>query len=230
MLCSSHDLSCYSCAVMFLVFLVVCMVLLAAQGRLQGRLRVAAQDVDPAAGPSPPGGNSGHEGALKNEVQPREPSHRQPIPAASTHTRRPHKIHTTNLHRKTSATVLPHSSAPERSTQSSARPDLSASSGDIARRMTTVVTAEAGKGGPTTSPPPSAASPRFSGSGKPETGPGYSAEARSTSSTEGSRGTTGDSVVRLHPLPIDTPARDDEDDSDYDDGERLGNGDKDRRR
>ncbi|KAL3192475.1 hypothetical protein MRX96_058897 [Rhipicephalus microplus] len=81
------------------------------------------------------------------------------------------------------------------------------------------------RGEPTTLPPPSAASPRFSGD-KPETGSRYFAEARSTLSTKVNRETTNDSVVRLHPLLIDTPARDSEDDKDYDEGQRLGGGDE----
>ncbi|KAL1415785.1 hypothetical protein MTO96_028919 [Rhipicephalus appendiculatus] len=160
---NNHDLTCCSCAVLFLVFLVVGMVLLAAQGNLQGRLqgrpRGVVQDVDPAAGTSPPGGNPAHDDALKSESPTSPPT---------------------------------------------SRTDLSNSSGDIERPMTTVATAEVDKGEPTTLPPPSVASPRFSEK-KPETGSGYSAEASPTPSTEVSRGTTGDSVVRIHPLLTDTP-------------------------
>ncbi|XP_075729588.1 uncharacterized protein LOC142771679 [Rhipicephalus microplus] len=136
---NNHDLSCFSCAVIFLVFLVACMVLLATQGSLQGslqgRLRGDVQDMDAAAISSPSGGNPMHEDALKSEARPRERPNQQPL-TASTHTRRLHKIDTTNLHRETTSASVPHSSAPERSIPPAPRTDLSTSSGDPVRTMT----------------------------------------------------------------------------------------------
>ncbi|KAH6921831.1 hypothetical protein HPB50_005376 [Hyalomma asiaticum] len=221
---NNHDILFYSCSVMFLVSLVVCMVLLTAQGRLQGGLHV--QDVDLAAGSSPSGGNHRQNGALKSEAHPREGSHRQ-ARKVSTHTWRLHSTHTANLHRPTTADVLPDPLEAERGSPSSPRRDLSVGSGENPR-VTAMISDEIEKGGSATPPTPSTASSGESGTDKFDIGTVYHAEATSTLSTEENRGATSESVVRLHPLPIDTPPGDD--DVDYDDGQRVGSGDGDRRR
>lgn len=88
-----------------------------------------------------------------------------------------------------------------------------------------MISDEIEKGGSATSPTPSTVSPGESGTDKSDIGTVYDTEATSTLPTEENRGATGESVVRLHPLPIDTPPGDD--DVDYDDGKRVGSGDGD---
>lgn len=212
---NNHDFTCYTCAMMFLVFLVVCMVLLAMQGRLQGRLQGVVQDADPAASPLPPDASPGHDGALKSQARLHERSHQMPGKAA-TPRQRPVKLDTNDIQRQTTVVAHLHSNAPEWSTPPSLR---------------TAITAEADNGGDAASPTPSLAPSGEklpSGSEKYET---HSAEAISTPSNNENRRVTNDSVVRLHPLPIDTLPGDGDwdDDEGYVEGERVANDDSDHR-
>ncbi|XP_070396804.1 uncharacterized protein [Dermacentor albipictus] len=201
-----HDLSCYSFAMVFLVFLVVCMVLLAMQERLQGKLQGVVQDADAAASPLHRPASPGHDGALKSQA----PTRRQ----------RPVQIDAPDFHRRTTSAAGPHSNAPERSTPPSLGRDRSLSTGEISH-VTTAITIEVEENGGaepsrTPSPAPSAETPP-AGSYKPETGV---SEAVSTPSNNEDRRVTTDSVVRLHPLPIDAPPGNGErdDDEGYVDG------------
>ncbi|XP_070376884.1 uncharacterized protein [Dermacentor albipictus] len=208
----NHDISCYSFAMVFLVFLVVCMVLLAMQGRLQGKLQGAVQDADAAASPLHRPASPGHDGALKSQARLHERLHRQSR-KAPTRRQRPVQIDAPDFHRRTTSAAGPHSNAPERSTPPSLGRDRSLSTGEISHVTTAFTVEEEENGGLEASRMPplahSAETP-YGGSYKPETGV---AEAIPTPSTNDLRVTT-DSVVRLHPLPIDTPPGNGERDND----------------
>ncbi|XP_070396776.1 uncharacterized protein [Dermacentor albipictus] len=214
----NHDLSCYSFAMVFLVFLVVCMVLLAMQGRLQGKLQGVVQDADAAASPLHRPASPGHDGALKSQARLHERLHRQSR-EAPTRRQRPVKIDAPDFHRRTTSAAHPHSNAPERSTPPTLRRDRSLSTGEISHVTTAFTVEEEENGGAEASRmpslPPSAETPP-AGSYKPETGV---AEAIPTPSNNEDRRVPTDSV-RLHPLPIDAPPGNGErdDDEGYVDG------------